>query len=179
MHRRSLGFAVWNFISEHCLDMVGKLSHQHDLEHDSQQTDYTRQPFLQQHQQSPCQPIPTLCFPGAGVLCRTVRPPSSASSTCMSANASSAICPAAANFNRHGACRSSVRSCSTTSTGHQLFRPRCSSFDSSRSTNVSETTTLTLISSNSQCEPSMESRHNSAGSNNSATSTLSEQAPLI
>lgn len=177
MHRRSLGFTVWNYISEHCLDLIGKLSHQPG-EHESDQTDYTRQPFLQ-HQQSPCQPIPTLCFPGAGVLCRTLCPPPSAPGTCVSANSSTAFCRAAGGLNRHGPCRSSVRSGTNTS-HHQLFRPRCTSFDSSRSTNFSEAlTTLTTISSSSQCEPSMESRHNSAGSNNSANSTRSEQAPLI
>lgn len=195
LHRRSLGFSVWNFISEHCLDFVGKFSHhqQHHREeehHREETTSFTPQPFTHSHQAS-CQPIPTQCYPGTRVVCSTMIPPST--STCFTAANSPcrALAPAACGppvnthfpvtFNRFNSlCRSSVRS-GGSGQGQHLYppRPRCSSFDSFQ-TSTSDATAVTLISNGtSKYEPSIQSRHNSAGSNNSAASNLSEQTPLI
>lgn len=173
---------------------MGKFSHQHreheQLEdHPEESASYsTPQPFTGPHQQT-CQPIPQ-CYPGTRVVCSTMHPPS----TCFNAVPNPACrlaalpplgvpiaTPFPVNFNRFNSlCRSSLRS-NGTAQSHQLYPPRarCYSFDSFQ-TNTSDATTFTLISNGtSQYEPSIQSRHNSAGSNNSATSNISEQAPLI
>lgn len=173
---------------------MGKFSHNQHREHEhhpEETTSFTAQPFTRSHRES-CQPIPTPCYPGTRVVCSSMLPPSSA--TCFTAGNTachvgavppggpSMTTPFPVTLNRFNSlCRSSVRSNGSNGQAHQSYppRPRCSSFDSFR-TSTSDATTLTLISNGtSQYEPSIQSRHNSAGSNNSAASNLSEQSPLI